>query len=602
MEDLDIGNSASSICQYIHCLAQLDVGVVASTLKSADTFLLGLTTKEGSSAESFIHSCNDEQLMVLGPVLEDLNYIQLSLDPIIFGRVHQFLAFLSHVSLRDVYYNVLDDFIETDRRITDPPEGICKDLNRVLREWLEDFRVVDSPHHGPGATSDGGGGTREHPLPGNHSNFAKYIRVVPDQLLRYVWQKFGPCDIERVIPPIPQEWYRPVCNRTSRFQAVPKTILKRRVICMEPSGMQYFQQAVKESLYDYIGHHRYLRHRIDLPNQETNRRQAYEASITGDYCTIDLSAASDSVGWALTKSAFKHTPLLPWLFATRSTHCETPYGVIPLRKFATMGSALTFPIESLLFAAVCQVCSEVGTYTHRWWVYGDDIIVHHSVVFKVIETLEAIGFTVNREKSYYDVGPGQFRESCGGEYLNGYNVAPLRISRWFKGPSAMTKSPDVISSLVALANLSYQRGYCTIRQVVLHWLMTLPKHLLPAWGDSPSAVNGPGTADPGYLRFVRKAPEHTDRPGLTGSLQRRETRVGVGEVSYDRSIDKTYQELAFFHWQIMATRGLAEGSAIGTLGFPRLKSRWLGLDALHSDLDESVVKLNRERINLLSLK
>jgi hypothetical protein len=76
----------------------------------------------------------------------------------------------------------------------------------------------------------------------------------------------------------------------------------------------------------------------------------------------------------------------------------------------------------------------------------------------------------------------------------------------------------------------------------------------------------------------------------------------VGDVGYDRSIDEIYQELAFFHWQIMATRGLAEGSAIGTLGRPRLKSRWLGLDDLHSDLDEPVVKLNRDRINLLSLK
>jgi hypothetical protein len=590
LEDLKIRENAPSIAMYIKAIAQLDVGVVASTLKNADTYLLGLTTEAGSQSESFIQSLNDDQLLVLDPVLPDLRYMKLSLDPGLFRRTHQVLAFLSHVSLRDVYYNVLDDFIKTDVRIPDPPDTLCEGVRAVLKRWLKGFRVVHFPHHGPGATSDGGGGTAMEPLPGNHSPFAKYVRVEADSLLRYVWQKNGACSIDRVLPPVPKVWHRGQCNRVSRFQAVPKTILKRRVICMEPSGMQYFQQAVKESVYDYIGHHHFLRRRIDLPNQETNRHQAYLASITGEYCTIDLSAASDSVGWALVKRCFASTPLLPWLFATRSRACETPYGVIPLRKFATMGSALTFPVESLLFAAICQYSAEVGADTHPWWVYGDDIIVHHSIVQDVVRNLESAGFTVNRDKSYYDVGPGQFRESCGGEYLNGYDVAPLRVSRWFKGPSAMTKSPDVISSLVALANHCYARHYRTTRQVVLSWIVTLPKHLLPAWGNTPSAVNGPGLANPRDVRLVRKAPETSKGE----SLQRLETRVGVGEMRADKWIDSIYPDLAFFHWQIMAAYGLTAGCAIGTYGSLRLKSRWAGLTPSQS-LVESPLRNQRGR-------
>lgn len=94
-------------------------------------------------------------------------------------------------------------------------------------------------------------------------------------------------------------------------------------------------------------------------------------------------------------------------------------------KFAPMGNALTFPVEELVFGSECQVIQEEMTgVTDRplWSVYGDDIIVPVEWYDTLVEYLSALGFIVNKDKSF---STGFFRESCGKEYFHGKDVSPL---------------------------------------------------------------------------------------------------------------------------------------------------------------------------------
>jgi hypothetical protein len=97
-----------------------------------------------------------------------------------------------------------------------------------------------------------------------------------------------------------------------------------------------------------------------------------------------------------------------------------------------MGSALTFPIEAIVFTtiALMGVWSSEGqrptlrTAKGRVSVYGDDIIIPVDATADVIGTLELFGFKVNRSKSFWS---GYFRESCGKEYYRGHDVSVVRL-------------------------------------------------------------------------------------------------------------------------------------------------------------------------------
>lgn len=106
------------------------------------------------------------------------------------------------------------------------------------------------------------------------------------------------------------------------------------------------------------------------------------------------------------------------LTATRATHCLIDGELHALKKFASMGSALCFPIEAIVFYAIAR------TVTPNVWVYGDDIIVPGKDYFAVIDALVEYGLQVNVDKSLHH---GFFRESCGGDYYKGHLINPIRL-------------------------------------------------------------------------------------------------------------------------------------------------------------------------------
>jgi hypothetical protein len=146
--------------------------------------------------------------------------------------------------------------------------------------------------------------------------------------------------------------------------------------------------------------------------------------------------------------------------AARSQSAVLPTGErILLRKFASMGSAMTFPIESMVFwtIVVMAVCRSQGEYlpTKRVLadlqgdasVYGDDIIVPVAYTQSVVELLELFGLKVNRSKSFTN---SHFRESCGAEFFNGHDVTIVRAR---KGLPVNRQHVEELTSLVAMRNL-----------------------------------------------------------------------------------------------------------------------------------------------------
>jgi hypothetical protein len=129
-----------------------------------------------------------------------------------------------------------------------------------------------------------------------------------------------------------------------------------------------------------------------------------------------------------------------------------------------MGSALTFPVEALVFCTIIftAISDELGipltrevvnSFRGQVRVYGDDIIVPVEYVDVVIRYLEAFGLKVNSDKSFWN---GKFRESCGGDYYDGEWVTPIRFRRMF--PRTLRDADEMVS-LCAFRNRLYSFGY-----------------------------------------------------------------------------------------------------------------------------------------------
>nr|WBY66440.1 MAG: putative RNA polymerase [Eriocheir sinensis blumevirus 1] len=221
---------------------------------------------------------------------------------------------------------------------------------------------------------------------------------------------------------------------------VPKSYKAFRTISKESSTNQFLQQGLLAAIDGIVKDNSELRSIIKRDDQTQNRAMAVLGSIDNDYCTIDLSAASDSVSWKLVKELFKNTDILPFLEASRASFVTLPNGdgLIPA-TFAGMGSAVTFILECIVFAAIAkesliEVSRTTGDETWRLLpqplsVYGDDIIVPQIGVESLRTNLISLGFLPNDDKSFYN--DEYFRESCGVEAYFGFDVTPLRISRKF---------------------------------------------------------------------------------------------------------------------------------------------------------------------------
>jgi len=131
-----------------------------------------------------------------------------------------------------------------------------------------------------------------------------------------------------------------------------------------------------------------------------------------------------------------------------------------------MGSALTFPVEALVFTTIVFLgiqravghrltTKDIKFFRGQVRVYGDDIIVPVHYVDHVIRELQSFGLVVNTNKSFWT---GKFRESCGAEFYDGHDVSVVRQRRIL--PESRANAKELVST-VEFRNLLYWRGLWT---------------------------------------------------------------------------------------------------------------------------------------------
>ena len=364
---------------------------------------------------------------------------------------------------------------------------LYSDVLNDLTKALEHLEV--KPKHGPGSTQDKLLGNRKWDLPRwtdrlepvfPYANYCTHTWI-PGQGYEY---DSLPMDQE---PPV-------------KVVFVPKTQKTPRVIAMEPTHMQYVQQAIMTTLVPLLEKSR-IGASQGFTDQGPNRAKAREGSVSGAYATLDLSEASDRVLACLISDA-----LAPWptvheaVMASRSLASKLPSGkVISLRKFASMGSALCFPIEvmafsAIIFMAIRQSGGHSADKVLRLFaagevrVYGDDIIVPVDSVSYVRNFLETYGLKVNRSKSFHQ---GRFRESCGGDYYDGTDVTPVRVRRDL--PTRKQHVQELVSAC-STANQLMDGGY----ERAAEYLHKTVEEILRVYPDVPreSDILGRWSYDP----------------------------------------------------------------------------------------------------------
>jgi hypothetical protein len=252
----------------------------------------------------------------------------------------------------------------------------------------------------------------------------------------------------------------------SRLVAVPKTVDVPRLIAAEPSSAQWCQQNL---LAYFVGRLQssWLSSFILLDDQTYNQELCRQGSLAGDLCTIDLSAASDSVSCEFVGNLFRRNPpLLRALRAVRTRHLKQEYDkrlpeVTSLRKYSMMGSAVTFPVESIGFLAICLAgvlhsrgirpnVRNIRNLAGEVSVFGDDLIIPKDSWDSVVNLLKANHFEVNANKSFRE---GNFRESCGLDAFKGESITPT----YWRGP--YTGDPESTLSLLELHNHLYSKMF-----------------------------------------------------------------------------------------------------------------------------------------------
>jgi hypothetical protein len=252
----------------------------------------------------------------------------------------------------------------------------------------------------------------------------------------------------------------------ARLITVAKNSSSRRTITVEPLLNQFVQQGLNVALRDSISQCRVLSNCLALTDQSKNQHLALAGSISDDWATIDLKSASDLLSVKLVESVFRHHgPFLDRMMDCRSGQISVEGLNLPRRlaKFAGMGNALTFPVQSICFAVICIAgildadsvrvsARSVQRASRHIRVYGDDIIVDTKYAHHCVNWLEQVGLIVNLDKSFLE---GNFKESCGVEAFNGVDITPLYIRYQ---PDNLTTSPELIANYVALSNQAWLQG------------------------------------------------------------------------------------------------------------------------------------------------
>lgn len=383
----------------------------------------------------------------------------------------------------------LDNFVKVERELNvfEWPQDSARRFREVsYMLWCDLFsdftrdRLV--PRHGPGATAERISANQKFVWRRWHERLEPYF-----PFYSYGYSVMAAVSPSRrdsrekraeMVKFVPREEEQPV-----RVITVPKTLKSPRIIAIEPVCMQYTQQALQSYLYGKIEGRRpssgpargpnFALGHVNFTDQSVNRRMALWASETGRLVTIDLSDASDRVPLVGVGEMLWFNPdLLGATMACRSEHADVPNrGKIRLAKFASMGSALCFPIEAMYFYTVIVLAllekynlpvsyASVQTVTRDVYVYGDDILVAADDAEAVLSGLQKYNCKPSPDKTFTT---GRFRESCGMDAYAGVEVTPLYVRQPLP---ENRQQADRLVSWIATANLFALKGFETAAELM----------------------------------------------------------------------------------------------------------------------------------------
>jgi len=340
--------------------------------------------------------------------------------------------------------------------------GFLRRLDRVSRILVSELGYFDSMSeqsyetgtlkHGPGAVSNLAGKEYKYLFPSWSTKL--------EGLFPFDWCSGAPVGSVHhncVEPP-------------SELFGVPKTAKTPRLIAMEPVEHQWTQQKVKTWL-DFAMSKSLIGQFFNPSDQTLSQSLVVQSSIDRSLSTIDLSSASDRVSCRHVEALLSsNKPLLEAAHATRTRMIVdglTNREPMVLKKFASMGSALTFPIQSIFF--LCIALASAGATTRKdilrlrgkVRVFGDDIIIPTYAYAECVQALTLLGLKVNSSKSFSD---GYFRESCGADYWRGYDVTPVKPKHTFTG------TLRDLQGLIDTSNNLYEKGWWKASAIVMDCL------------------------------------------------------------------------------------------------------------------------------------
>lgn len=382
-----------------------------------------------------------------------------------------------------------------------------QDLILALRHvvgWLFEFHSDDivGGKHGPGSTASG-----DRSVEDKNSSYRRSLQT--DQVIQY-----HPSSVDEIDS----------SNAYAVLRMVIKDVGALRPITMMPVNLMFAQQALKTVIYHQIDNWmQNASNIICFSDQTISQKLALKGSSDRSLlspATIDCSFASDLLSLDLVLQLFPKE-FVHYLACLRSLGSELPdKSVVEHEMFDGMGSALTFPVQTIVFGAVALLSSMIAKWTldmgvkvptrvhhddrltgsidtpyleiirdylstdgfkngfYKWsqsiQVFGDDIILPVAAARTAMDILERLGLRVNEHKSFFHHSQ-MVREACGTFACGGYDITPLR----YRVPVVNNNGNYDYAALEGLrmsANRAYLYNYKQVRRLLLKEYRESPIH------------------------------------------------------------------------------------------------------------------------------
>jgi hypothetical protein len=487
---------------------------------------------------------------------------------------------------KSVLAEQFSEFVKVDRELSDI-DWFSSDRLPILQLARQYVKSVvgdislDSrkclPRPGPGATNTH---VDKHMRYRPHKLYAQIERVLP-----FVdgWYSSHPYDVVAQSDHYAKLFMNGIKNEpTSRFKFVPKTAGKARGICIEENEVQFLQQALRRVITDRISVCSHTKRNLALNDQHVNATLAQMASITKTYATIDMSEASDRVSRELVSWLFQdNKPLHDALMALSTRWIEPPEeadwpGNIRTNKFAPMGSALCFPVMTLVHYALCKAIIRLSAVQDRKaksrkvYVYGDDIIIHSDCYTAVTDWLPRFGMKLNLTKSFH---LSHFRESCGIHALHGHDITPVYVKH-----IPYQQSHGELFSYLAVEQALFKKGFETTAGLHRSWIKISQGMRMPEVPEDSDLIGFKRPISLFHGLVPQKfAAQVMRRKRWNADLQCWEylvysLRRGKQDLSLPSDID------AYLKWQLV--HGENSAKIVGALPGYSFRKRWVPASAL----------------------